>query len=141
MNKLEALNVVMEKQEHGVTVPLALKISVGGKWHTVTIDREDKNIQKTVRVLVMMMLRSEVGKTSKIIDRSKELLDVIVERDPPKEYTVKVRVGTYCLETTVRAHSTLDARVMAYILNGVCPIHAEPLEVIDLALANTEIVT
>ncbi len=74
MNKLEALNVVMEKQEHGITVPMALKISVGGKWHTVTIDREDKDIQKNIRVLVMMMLRNEISKTSKIVDRSKKLL-------------------------------------------------------------------
>ncbi len=140
MNKLEALNTVMEKQEHGVAIPLALKISVGGKWHTVTIDCEDKNVQKTVRVLVMMMLRSEIGKTSKIVDRSEELLKA-VEFKASSDYTVRVRFDDYWKEITVRAHSPLDARVMAFILSGGgCPDQAEQEVVIRTALAYTEII-
>ncbi len=122
MNNLEALNVAMEK----TNVRTALKISVGGKWHTVTIDRDDKNIQKTVRVLVSMMLRAEVDK---VVDHSEKLRDYNVRVYPSRK------------NITVRAHSPLDARVGAFILAGNCPNKAEPQVVIDLAYANTEIMT
>lgn len=137
MNKLEALNVVMEKQEHGVTVPMALKISVGGKWHTVTVDREDRDIQKVVRVLVMMMLRNEIGK---IANRSKEL------KKASKDYTVHVKVeywaGYLWKNITVRTRSSQDARVMAFILSYTKgqSNQIDQETVIALALANTELV-
>lgn len=134
MNKLEALNVIMERHKHGVTVPLALKISVGGKWHTVTIDRDDKNIQKTARVLVMMMLRSEVEKTTKVVNRSEELLV-----ETPKDYTVCVWGSAGRKDVTIRAHSPMDARVMAFIYHSDKRLEQQIL--IDLVHANTEIVS
>ena len=126
MNKLEALNVVMKKQEYGVTVPLALKISVGGKWHMVTINREDKNIQKIIRVLVMMMFQSEV--------------------EMPKDYTVRVRygydasIGGLWKDIIVPADSPEDARTIVYLLVN-SPGQVKQQRLIDLVHAYTKIVS
>ena len=158
MNKLEALNVVMEKQEHGVTLPMALKISVGGKWHTVTIDREDKNIQKIVRVLVMMMLRNEIEETSRTVKAGQAALQNAKDADNGTLQDYKISVATgwrpegpsgphgslgtpegHTFESVVvRAHSERDARVMAFILKGNCPDDASPTYLLALADTWTE---
>lgn len=131
MNTLEVLNVAMEKQEHGKTVPIQLSIILNGKTHLVHVDREDKNVQKLVRSLVIMMLRNEVDKT--VNDDWKKSLS---------DYTVRVRIGSarnLWNEITVSTHSPLDARVMAFILVSN-PGKCHPTELVQLAKANTEIV-
>jgi len=128
MNTLEVLNVVMEKQEHGKTVPMRLSIILDGKTHLVHVDREDENVQNLVRSLVMTMLLNEVDNAGRKI---------------LSDYIVRVRVwhpklSYYFKEITVRAHSPLDARVMALIL--VCdPDKCHPT-MLQLAHAYTEIV-
>lgn len=126
MNKLEALNVVMEKQEHDMTLPMVLNIDIDGHWHAVTVDRKDKNIQKIVRVLVMMMLRNEIETTERVVKSSQKTLYNARDADNAtlQDYTVRVAVGTKgpTYETIdVRAHSERDARVMASILKGEVP--------------------
>ena len=154
MNKLESLNVVMEKQEHGVTLPMALKIGVGGKWHMITIDREDKNIQKIVRVLVMMMLRSEIEGTSRTVKAGQAALQNAKDADNAtlQDYTVSVVTGWrpaglhgpegYTYESViVRAHSERDACVMALILKGSVPPDASPTLILAMADQWTEILS
>lgn len=140
MDKLDVLNATMDNQEHGRLMPMSLKISLRGQWHTVTLDRDDKNIQKTVRVLVMMMLRAEVEKAGHIMKTSQTLLSQR-EEDALSDYKVQVHQEEgSSAEIEVRAHSPLDARVMAFILDGgMCCNPGDPGTVIALAKEWTHI--
>jgi hypothetical protein len=126
MNSLQVLNATLAEKERGADVPICLQILLDGQWHTVSVDRNDRDAQKAARVLVMMMLRSELGQTAK--------------GETLSDYTVRVRVGGVCEEVDVKTYSSLDARVMAYILKGNIPDDACQALIISLAQANTEIV-
>lgn len=160
MNKLEVLNTTMGKQDHGVTLPMSLRISINGHLHTVTIDREDKNIQKTVRALVMMMLRNEIETAEKTVKSSRVTLynakdadnvalqdyeiNVVTEWRPGGPEGLHGELGTpegyVYTSVMVCAHSERDARVMAFILKGEFPEDATPTHILALADQYTEIV-
>jgi hypothetical protein len=158
MDQLEVLNTAMEKQEHGQTVPMSLKIGLGGGWHTISIDRKDKNIQRLVRTLVMIMLRNEIDKTQERVNVGKAALENSrdVENATLKGYTIKVITGydpggyvpcggvntegpTF-EEVTVRAHSERDACVMAFILKADFPKDASSTHILAWAERDTEVV-
>jgi hypothetical protein len=106
-------------------IPTRIQLLLNGEWHTISIDHNDRDVQKAARVLVMMMLRSAVGETPK---------------NKLCEYTVRVFVNGAKEEITIKTYSPLDARVMAFILKGAVPEMADQEEIITLAYANTEIV-
>jgi hypothetical protein len=122
MNDLQVLNAALAEKEFD---PLRIQILLNSQWHTVSIDHNDRDVQKAARVLVMMMLRSELGKTPK---------------NNPSDHTVRVRVDDRHEDVDVNTYSSLDARVMAYILKGYIPNRACQAEIISLAQANTEII-
>jgi hypothetical protein len=153
MDNLEVLNTVMEKQEHDLSVPMSLKISLGGGWHTISIDRKDKNIQKLIRTLVMIMLRNEIDKTQRSVDAGKAALENAkdVENATLQDYTIMVITGydpggpglaggPTLEEVTVRAHSERDARVMAYILKADFHKDASSTHILSGADRETEVV-
>ena len=75
MNELQILNVTMEKYEHDQTVPMYLAINWNGNYHKVTIDHKDKDIQKTIRALLMLMLRNEIGGNQADVKFGKAMLE------------------------------------------------------------------
>lgn len=158
MDKLEVLNDVAMKQASGLTVPLSLKISLKGKWHTVTVDRDDKDVQRLVRVLVSMMMRSEIARTGKLVEDCESTLANAEEVNTSlKDYKVSVitemrestedvpfggiRSPDYPVSETVkvRAHTPLDARVMAFILVADVPDDSTPTWLIEMAREWTEV--
>jgi len=147
MNRLEVLNAAATKQEHGVSVPLSLKISVAGAWHTISIDRDDKSMQKLARTMVMAMLRNEIEATSKEMNTCMATLKNAEEADNAtlNDYLVEVetcRAGKHVRrgQITVCAHSGYDARVMAFILKGEVPEDATPEQICKMALDMTRLV-
>jgi hypothetical protein len=121
MNNLQVLNAALEQ-----TVPICIQVLLKDQWHPVRVDRDDRDAQKAARVLVMMMLRSELGKTPE---------------GKLKVARVRVRVDDRYEDVDVKTYSSLDARVMAYILKGYIPNRACQAEIISLAQANTEIIS
>lgn len=141
--KLEVLNLAATKHKDALTIPMSLKISLKGQWHTVTVDREDKNVQKLVRVLVMMMIRGEIKKTSKLVENAKEFGNATLN-----DYVVEVATGwantvgpmQTMEQVTVRAHNGFDACVMALILIGDVPKDATPEQIFKMTRDLTRLV-
>lgn len=149
--KLEVLNLAATKHKDALTVPMSLKISLKGQWHTITVDREDKNVQKLVRVLVMMMIRCEIKKTSKLVESCQTMLENTKEfgNATLNDYVVEVVTGwantvgpmRTVEQVTVRAHSGFDACVMALILkNDDVPKDATPEQIFKMTRDLTRLV-
>jgi hypothetical protein len=150
LNKLEALNLAATKHEHGHPIPTSLKISLNGKWYTFSLDRDDKNLQKLVRTMVVAMLRNEIESTEKRVKTCQASVKNAedVANATLNDYVVEVvtkwssKPGPDCAieHVTVRAHSGYDARVMALILRGNVPKDATPGQICRTALNETRLV-